>query len=103
ELSDSLRYLGAGKDEGIDLLQILVLLNGAEGLVASSLLQQVGFTGCGGLVALDAMTLNENAIDRDQISRLQIDDISDKDIVDENLLGPSRTDDLDLSIVLLLV
>ena len=47
------------------------------------------------------MTLDKDTVDWNHVTRLKSDDISDHNIVDQNLLSPSRADNLDLSVIFL--
>ncbi|TKW48923.1 hypothetical protein CTA1_7187 [Colletotrichum tanaceti] len=101
EGADALEDLGSRDDERVDVLGSAAGLEGVEDGVAARLLESVRLTRGRGLVALQVMAADEDAVDRDQVAGLEVDDIANQDLGDVDHEGLARPDDLDLAVFLL--
>ena len=79
------------------------MFDSTEDIVGSSLLEKIGFTCSRRFVALDPVALNEDTVNRHHITGLQVDHVTDEDVVDGDFAQFTRSNNLDDSVILLLV
>ena len=95
--------VGAGGG-GIERISARVLASGpfpmSNAIFVADLLDSVELPSCVGLVGLDVVAGNEDAITRDDLARLEKGDITDKQFLNVNDAFDTRADHLDATFVL---